>query len=384
MTSEERHELRYQRRKQKRQARKEKLNELYGNFDKIISFDSLCDSFAKCRKSVAWKASTQKYEKDLFKNVYLTRQKIYNGENISRGFHHFIYRERGKERKIRSVHISERVVQKAVNTNCLLPILSRSLIYDNGASLKGKGVDFHHKRLIKHLRDFYRENGRNGYILTIDFSGYFDNILHEPIFQDLEKKIFDPRLIQLIKQFVVPFGEKSLGLGSETSQILAINYPNFIDHFIKEKLRIKGYARYMDDSYLIHKSKEYLKYCLNKIKELCESVGIKINELKTHIIKLTHQFTFLKTKYNLLESGKILRRVSRQAVTRMRRKMKKFKKFYDRGLMSLNDVKCSYQSWRGYLLRKHSYTTLKNLDKLYYDLFNHSIYLELYNRVLLA
>ena len=57
MNSEERHELRYQRRKQKRQAKKEKMNELYGNFDEIISFDSLCDSFAKCRKSVAWKAS---------------------------------------------------------------------------------------------------------------------------------------------------------------------------------------------------------------------------------------------------------------------------------------------------------------------------------------
>ena len=84
MTSEERHEARYQRRIAKRMEKKKRLNEQYGNFDKIISFDSLYDAFFLCRKSVSWKASTQKYEKDIFKNIYTTRRKIYNGESISK------------------------------------------------------------------------------------------------------------------------------------------------------------------------------------------------------------------------------------------------------------------------------------------------------------
>lgn len=381
MTSEERKEARYQRRVKKRLEKKKLLNEKYGNFDEIISFDNLCDAFYQCKKTVAWKASTQKYERNLFKNVYKTRRDIYNGKTVSKGFHHFIYRERGKERYIRSVHISERVVQKSVNRNCLLRILKNSLIYDNGASLKGKGVDFAHRRLTKHLRDFYKEYGEDGYILLIDFSGYFDNILHEPIFEDLEKKIFDKRIIELTKQFVLPFGEKSLGLGSETSQILAINYPNGIDHYIKEVLRIKGYGRYMDDSYLIHHDKEYLKKCLQKITRLCNEIGIKLNENKTQIVKLTHQFTFLKTKYNFTDTGKVLRRVSRKSVTRMRRKIKKFKRFYDEGLMTLDDINNSYQSWRGYLKRKDSYTSLCSLDKLYKDLFSYPIFVELSTRI---
>lgn len=376
MNSKERHELRYQRRKAKREKKKLELNQQYGDFEKIIDFDVLCDAFKQCKKTVAWKASTQKYEKDLFKNIYITRQKIYNGESISKGFRHFTLRERGKERYIRSVHISERVVQKSVNKNCLLPILSNSLIYDNGASLRNKGVDFHQRRLVTHLNRFYKRHGRDGYILLLDFSGYFDNILHEPIFLELEKKIFDPKIIDLVKQFIVPFGEKSLGLGSETSQILAINYPNFIDHYIKEVLHIKEYARYMDDSYLIHHDKEYLKYCLSEIEKLCNLVGIKLNKNKTQIIKLTHQFTFLKTKYNLTESGKVLKRVQRPAATRMRRKMKKFKKFYDQGLMTLKDIDCSYQSWRGYLKRKNNYKTLCSLDSLYHDLFADDILIE--------
>lgn len=336
----------------------------------------MCNAFRECKKTVSWKASTQKYERNLFKNVYLTRKDIYEGRSISKGFHHFTLNERGKKRNIRSVHISERVVQKSVNKNCLLPILSNSLIHDNGASLKGKGVDFTHKRLTQHLREFYKEYGTEGYILLIDFSGYFDNILHEPIFKDLDKKIFDKRIIELTKQFVVPFGEKSLGLGSETSQILAINYPNYIDHYIKEVLGIRPYARYMDDSYLIHHDKEYLKYCLQEIIRLCNELGIKLNPDKTQIVKLTHQFTFLKTKYSFVENGKVLKRVSRKAVTRMRRKMKKFKRFYDQGVMSLNDINCSYQSWRGYLKRKDSYKSLCSLDKLYHDLFAEAHFIE--------
>ena len=376
MTSEERREKRYKRRQAKRKLKLNKINEEYGNFEKITNFDILCDYFKECKKTVSWKSSTQKYEKDLFKNVYNTRQALINGTFKSNGFHRFTLNERGKTRKISSVHISERVVQKTVTRECLLPILSRSLIYDNGASLKFKGIDFHHDRLTKHLREFYTKYKQDGYILLIDFSHYFDNILHEPIFEILSKKIYDNRIIELMKQFINPFGKKSLGLGSETSQILAINYPNPIDHYIKEVLRIKGYARYMDDSYLIHHDKEYLKYCLKKIIEKCKELGIILNMKKTQIVKLTHQFTFLKVKYNLFKNGKIIKRVSRTTITRMRRKLKKFKKFFDKGLMTLKDIDCSYQSWRGHLKRKNNYNTLRNLEKLYHTLFDFDLYLD--------
>jgi hypothetical protein len=43
----------------------------------------------------------------------------------------------------------------------------------------------------------------------------------------LERHIADRRVIALIRSFVFPFGPgKSLGLGSQVSQIAAIFYPN--------------------------------------------------------------------------------------------------------------------------------------------------------------
>jgi hypothetical protein len=77
--------------------------------------------------------------------------------------------------------LSERIVQKCLCDNVLTPILTHPLIYDNGASVKGKGVHFAIRRLIVHLSKFYRQNGFSnaGYALLIDFTKFFDNIRHD-------------------------------------------------------------------------------------------------------------------------------------------------------------------------------------------------------------
>lgn len=59
--------------------------------------------------------------------------------------------------------------------------------------------------------------------------------------------------------------------------------PNSLDHMIKEQLGIRLYARYMDDGYLIHSDKEYLRYCLQEIKAKCNELGISTNQKKTQI-----------------------------------------------------------------------------------------------------
>ena len=71
------------------------------------------------------------------------------------------------------------MVKHSLNDNYLLPHIRPYLIYDNGASLKNKGMSFTRNRLIAHLEKFYKETGSNeGYIMTMDFSGYYDNLDH--------------------------------------------------------------------------------------------------------------------------------------------------------------------------------------------------------------
>jgi hypothetical protein len=223
------------------------------------------------------------------------------------------------------------------------------------------------------LSKFYRQNGRSntGYALLVDSTKFFDNIDHAILFDMLEQHITDRRVIALIRDFVSVFGPgKSLGLGSQVSQVAAIFYPNQLDHFIKENLRIKYYGRYMDDLYLIHADREYLKLCLSEIERVCQALKIMVNGKKTRIVKLSRGMEFLKGKYILLENGRVLRRPGKDSARRMRRKLKKFKSLINGDQMSFDDLRQAYQSWRGNYRRRFSaYNQVRHMDKLYNSLF---------------
>jgi len=383
MNSQERRQARYKRRVEEREAKRQEKISQYDNFRNIADPNNLCAAFKKSRRGVSWKESIQRYEMNLLRRIAETVRKLMAGESIGSGFVEFDTMERGRPRHIRSVDSEERVGQKSGCENSFVPIISRSLIYDNGASLKNKGLHFSINRLITHMVRFFRSNGNSneGYCLSIDFSKYFDNVRHDILFAQYEKIFKDSRVLNLIRSFVTPFGDGiSLGLGSQVSQISALLYPNKMDHYIKEVLRIKCYGRYMDDLYLIHKDKDYLIHCLAEIQKICGSLGITINQKKTKITKLKYGVKFLKGIYSISETGKIIRRADPDSRKRMRRKLKKFKKLLQAGKISCIDVYDGYQSWRGnYLKRFDAYHTVRRMDSLYNRLFIYYHQLEDYH-----
>ena len=251
----------------------------------------------------------------------------------------------------------------------VIPILSRTFIYDNGASMRNKGYGFAVKRFNRHLQWCIRKHGNKGYILLFDFSSYFDNIPHELLFQILDEEYEDKRITNLVKHFIEMFGDRGIGLGSQVSQVLALAAANRLDHFIKEELHIKCYGRYMDDGYLMHESKEYLLECLYRIQAKCDELGLKLSMKKTRIVPIRRDFMWLKIRYRVTDSGHIVKRVWKKSVVRMRRKMKKLKGKYDDGTISLFDIHQSYQSWRSHTAGLQMYHTMKRMDELYYNLF---------------
>ena len=91
----------------------------------------------------------------------------------------FTINERGKIRHITSNNMVDKTINHLLCDNVLSPAISPYLIYDNGASQKNRGVAFHRKRFETHLHQYYRKYKSNeGYILLIDFSGYYASIPH--------------------------------------------------------------------------------------------------------------------------------------------------------------------------------------------------------------
>lgn len=369
MTSEERHAARRRRREEKRKQKRQSDIAEYDNYDKLISIKSLLKAAKKSKKTVSWKASVQKYFVSLLRNLIETHKKLKALAAVTMGFICFKISERGKTRKIRSVHFKERVIQRALCDNALIPVLSKSLVYDNGASLKGKGIHFAFNRLKRHLHEYYRKHGtNNGWILLIDYHKYFDNVEHDKVMEIVDRSFSDKRIVELTKQFIDAFGTKSLGIGSQVSQILAIRYPNKIDHYMAEVMKIGECARYNDDCYYISESKEELEKCLKEHRRLCTEYGIELNEKKTRIIKLK-SFSFMKARISLTDTGKVIMKPCKESAPRMRRKLRSLKRLLDNGEIDYKTVRDGYESWRGYINYFDAHKTIREMDKYFYSLF---------------
>jgi uncharacterized FlaG/YvyC family protein len=155
------------------------------------------------------------------------------------------------------------------------------------------------------------------------------------LFNSLDHQLIDKSLLNGKK-----FMDKHLNIGDQVAQVAGICYPMKLDNYIKIVKGIKFYGRYMDDSYIIHKDREYLKLILEDIIEVAESIGITINIKKTRICKLSGYFKFLQIKYSLNDTGRIIKKINSKRIVAMRRKMKKLIR-----VLPIKEFDNFYKSW---------------------------------------
>lgn len=370
MTSTERRELRYQRRKAKRDEARLKRSMACGDFDEVFSFRHLYLSAKKCCKGVYWKNSTQRFIGNLIPNVTELFLALQSGTFKHKGFHEFDLIERGKKRHIRSIHISERTVQKCLCDYCIVPIYSAAFIYDNSASLKHRGMDFALRRMVRHLQQHYRKHGLTGGILIYDFKSFFDDAPHAPLTTEAQRRLHDDRIRALHNSFIEDFGPVGLGLGSQISQTNALLLPNAVDHYFKEKLQIKGYARYMDDGYAIHEDIDFLRTeGIFGLEEVTRKLGLRLNWKKTRVVPLADYYRWLKTKFIITANGKIILKMNPDSTKIIRRKLRSFRKKWLRGEMTLSDIRCSVDSYNGHMKRGNSFKVIESTNQYVKSLF---------------
>lgn len=156
--------------------------------------------------------------------------------------------------------------------------------------------------------------------------------------------------------------KKSLGIGAPVSQIIGILYPTPIDNYVKTVKAVRCYDAYMDDRIILHQSKDFLKALLKNIKEIAKKLGIHVNPRKTQIVKLSHGFTWLKTRYLITSTGKIIKKIPRDVTKRERRKLKRLGEKVRNGEMTIEDYTNQYRSWRGDKRKYNAFHTLTNMD----------------------
>ena len=369
MNSKERHEARYRRRKAAREAKLHAAQAKVGTLPEALSYSTLYGTGKAACKGVRWKTSTINFELRLFSRTAKNRRKLVHGTWKSKKPFTFMLADRGHLRKIDAPHINDRQVHKAVCQKVLRPLYYPHLIYDNGASIENKGFTFAINRVTYFLQRWYKEHGTEGFVVTIDFKGYFPNAPHDTVEKIHDRYIFDPDLKALTNYLLNAFMPVGMALGVETSQTEASILANYVDHTLKDQLSIKDLERYMDDSLFIVPTEERAHEVLSAVREAAERDGLILNENKTHITPLTGWFKYCQWRFHVTDTGRVIKKPSRRSVTTMNHKLNSFKRKVDAGEKTLRETVLDYRCWLAYVKQGDCHNIVLKTDRHFYKLF---------------
>jgi hypothetical protein len=207
----------------------------------------------------------------------------------------------------------------------------------------------------------------------------FSNCMNVP-FNSTEYRLKIPKSAHTGEKYM----RKSVNIGDQCSQIIGIFYPTPVDNFVKIVKSQKFYGRYMDDSYVIHRDREFLVQLEIEIAEKAKELGMTLNRKKTRIVKLSDYYKFLQITYSLTDTGRVIRKINPRRIVDMRRKLKKLSLKVIRGERTQEEVENMFRAWMGGHAHLMSKIQRDNLNLLYFDLFGGFIdgkyYLQYYPR----
>jgi hypothetical protein len=249
----------------------------------------------------------------------------------------------------------------------LHPRLANKFIKTNYAGQIGKGTHYGMDSLKEQMLQFYKENGLNGWILKCDITKYFYTIDHEILKDIVDYHFSDEYTVWLNHLFIDSTDGLGLPLGNQVAQVYALLILNGMDHMITGELGILKYGRYMDDFYLIHHDKQYLKWCLVHIEEMVKSLGLSLNG-KTQICPFKNGISFLGFHHYITNDGKYVRRLRNENKRRIRKKIRTMSKLVKSGRMTKKKFYEKYNAWRNHALHGNCIKLCHSMDLLVKEL----------------
>ncbi len=331
------------------------------DFEKVIDFDNMYKAYRKSKCGKGFKKSSAKFNVMALDGIYTLIEQLKNKTYTVSDYSEFKVYE-PKERVIKTTSFKDKVVQHSLCDNVILPKMKKIFIYDNCAGQKGKGTLFGLDRLGEQMQQFYERYGHNGYILKCDISKFFYSIPHEQL-KDIVNYHFsyDSDICWLCNLFIDSTEGKGIPLGNQINQGFALLYLDGMDKLIKWELGIEYYGRYMDDFYLMHPSKEYLKYCLEVIEEFLKTLDLTLNG-KTQICPFKNGVSYLGFHTYITPEGRLIRKLKNQNKRNAQRKYLKMAKLVANGRISADKFNSSYASWKNHISHGDCYRLGKAMD----------------------
>lgn len=332
------------------------------DFEKVIDFDNMYRAYRKAKRGKGYKKSSARFTVGALEGIHLLIEQLREKTYRVSSYHEFKVYE-PKERVIKTTSFKDKVVQHSLCDNVLLPRMEKIFILDNCAGQKGKGTLFGLDRLSDHMKRFFDRYGTNGYILKCDISKFFYNIAHEQLKDIVHYWFSDPNICWLCDLFIDSTEGVGIPLGNQINQGLALLYLDGMDKLITCELGIEYYGRYMDDFYLIHPSKEYLKWCLEVIAEYLSTLGLTLNG-KTQIFPLKNGVNYLGFHTYVTEIGIVIRKLKNQNKRNAQKKYRRMAKLVSEGKIPAKKLQASYGSWSNHVSHGNCYRLEKEMRNM--------------------
>lgn len=258
--------------------------------------------------------------------------------------------------------------------------LTNGFIYENIACQKGKGQDLAIRIIVGFLQELHRSApGRTVWGVHLDVRKYFPSTPQKLVKELDRAKITEPLFIPYLDEIIDmqedsrsreeiaadPFGKRGTGLGSQINQLNQIALLDGLDHRLKALGRY--YIRYNDDILFLSHDRSLVRLAKQTAGEHLRTLGLTLQD-KYGIFKAKNGFYFLRKRFILTDSGKIVIRLHPRAMADERRTLRSLKRKLDLKQRDMDAVKRHYQSW----IAGAEYAgdaPIRTMDKFYTQLF---------------
>lgn len=359
-------------------------------FNSICSMDNLYRAYQNAKSGKGWYKEVKQIEKRPFYYLAGLQYMLKNHLFKTSEYEIFILNEGKKKRDVYKLpFFPDRIAQWAI-LQVIEPFLLANMTADTYSAIPGKGI----QPIVDDLRGHYKtkiidgkkksvwvpsifltdeENTR--YCYKIDLHHYYQSINHEVLKQKFRKVFKDPELLWLLDEIADSINtaieedliELSLSgeievdpntgipIGNYMSQYSGNFYLSSFDHWVKEKLHVKHYYRYMDDVVIFASSKEELHEIHRKVTAYTRDY-LHLN------IKGNYQIFPTKVRgvdfvgYRFFGEYTLLRK---STAINFKRKMRACRKKMENNIPPTYSEWCSFNSYKGWLGNCDSYRLSK-------------------------
>lgn len=344
-----------------------KLNE---TFEEIFSYRSLLDAHKTALRGKRQNYFATNFDFQELSTINQLHKELLSGSYFPKQYHKkFIVVP--KLRFIEAPAYRDRVVQHALHKS-LSELYEKLFVRDSYACRINKGPHMAAARVQHYLR-----KSSKLYVCQIDISKYYASINHQKLHDLLCKNIQDEKVLRLLKVIIESTesgheydnlfaadsnyftkGRRGIPIGNLTSQLFANIYLHHFDMYVKQILKVKLYARYMDDIVFFHEDKMQLKLWQEQVIHfLYNELYLSVNPRKIRLYPAHLGVTFVGYK---IYSNYLLLRSS--SVRRFKKLYRKRLREYSHNLIDDDKLQDTLNSWEAHARHASSDGLIKNLE----------------------